>query len=352
MRAGRSRRRERWARPNASRIFALARDGQGGRGLRVQADNADVAQGRAREGVRSPRVARPRRSAASTGWTSSRLIDSDAATALCLTRWRRGSDASSIAEGASRGTLTRRRSHVHARRVWRLWRARLDRRGRKRAREEAASAMRRDAWMRTAPQGSPPGWRAGTDARSGAPASPPGSSRRVGPRTASSRGGGGTGCSARGRAARGLSRLKGWRRAGAVSSHRAHATAHYCRSSGGSAPSSEGRTGRALSNLGCKRAARRARAGRWAAVTAAVDGRDPGIAPRGFVSFPRLLQAHLRPPTPPSPWVGRPPRTPPASCATSSARPSASVMTPEDRDATESVIVDRARGASSGRRRG
>ena len=109
-------------------------------------------------------------------------------------------------------------------------------------------------------------------------------------------------------------------------------------SSGGSAASSEDpyRPRLVGGYLGCKRADAEAPA--VTAVTA-ITAVTPD-APRGFVSFPRLL--HPTPPglpTPPSPWVGRPPRTPPAS-ATSSATSSASVMTPEDLKRHESVIVE------------
>ena len=237
-----------------------------------------------------------------------------------------------------------------SRRVWRLWRAWLDRRGRKRAREEAALAMHRDASMR---DGARAWLAAGLESRDRRAER----SARVAAEEAAAA------LVRAGKFARrwrhrvlgareSVARFEPFERVApfereaferAVDS-RIRSTS--C-SSGGSAASSEDpyRPRLVGGNLGGKRADVEAHA-----VTAVTDVTDVTAvtavtavtpdAPRGFVSFPRLL--HPTPPglpTPPSPWV-RPPRTPPASAATSSAMSVASVMTPEDLKRHESVIVE------------
>ena len=231
--------------------------------------------------------------------------------------------------------VTWRRART-SRRVWRAWRAWLDRRGRKRAREEAALAMHRDVSMR---DGARAWLAAGLESRDRRAER----SARVAAEEAAAA------LVRAGKFARrwrhrvlgareSVARFEPFEReAVAGADSRICSNQPDC-SSGGTVASSEDpyRPRLVGGYLGCKRADAEAPA--VTAVTA-ITAVTPD-APRGFVSFPRLL--HPTPPglpTPPSPWVGRPPRTPPAS-TTSSAMSSASVMTPEDLKRHESVIVE------------
>lgn len=223
-----------------------------------------------------------------------------------------------------------------ARRVWTLWRAWLHRRGLKRAREAAALAMHRDDLLRNGARA----WlAAGLETRD----------RRTAERARVAAEEAAVALVRAGKFARrwrhrvfgareSVARFEpAFERGAAFFERVADSRIRLIDSSGGSAASSEDpyRPRLVGGNLGGKRADAEAPA--VTAVTAVTPD-----APRGIVSFPRLL--HPTPPglpTPPSPWV-RPPRTPPASAtlsATSSAS-IASVMTPEDLKRHESVIVE------------